>query len=78
MSDPYLREVLLHRLEEGNLRVQRDSDVRDAAGISPEHSKGQVNRAMGRLVEGRIVRRSRRQPESIGDTDCPITYSLRI
>lgn len=78
MSDPYLRDVLLHRLEAGSLRVDRDSDVRDAAGIDPAYSKNQTNRAMGRLVANGTVRRSRRQPDLIGDTNCPITYSLRI
>jgi hypothetical protein len=74
MADSVVEDEILSVLREGEpIMVDADSQFREAAGLT-HFSNRQVKSALSHCIETGNVKRCRREPYSLGDTERPITF----
>lgn len=79
MADPVLCDEILVTLEErGAVTVDRPGEFKEKAGINPAWSKNQVKKALGSLIDRKLVVRHRPPQQSCSDPGQPITFRPRV
>lgn len=75
VTDEAIEQYIFAALARGGVTVAKDNEVTEYLGMIGVSNK-RMRRRLGSMIKRRIVLRCRRQMESSGDNDRPITFKV--